>query len=114
MINAIAASPHSLNPQRSPRSPLELDVPLPPSTRESRRDDVAALGRVEEGAHHGVRKARAAHQKGLRAAKLARAVRPDELAQAQKAMERLVQEGNEEARELVRAARKAMEGQSQS
>ena len=85
-------------------------MPLPPPTQESRKNDVAVLAKARDVALRGVRSARATHHKGLRAAQLAKTVRPDDLRQAEKEMEKLVEKGNADTKEIVNAAKRALEG----
>lgn len=57
----------------------------------------------------GVRNARGAMQKKLRAMEIKKVVRPDDSKKAHKEMEKVVEKGNGEVKKLVEAARKGME-----
>ncbi|MCJ1380827.1 hypothetical protein MMC17_003936 [Xylographa soralifera] len=109
ITSAILASPYSLNPVPAPQSPLELHIPVPPATQESRQQTVAAASKAGESANHAVRQARGAQQKLLRAMELARKVRPDDLKKAKDRMEKVVEKGNEEVKKRVEGARRALE-----
>ncbi|MCJ1415549.1 hypothetical protein MMC32_001881 [Xylographa parallela] len=107
--SAILASPYSLNPVPAPQAPLELHVPVPPATQESRLQTIAAASKAGEAAGHAVRQARGAQQKLLRAMELAKKVRPDDLKKAKDRMEKVVEKGNEEVKKRVEGARRALE-----
>ncbi|MCJ1320269.1 hypothetical protein MMC15_005607 [Xylographa vitiligo] len=109
ITSAILASPYSLNPVPAPQSPLELHIPVPPATQESRQQTVAAASKAGEAAGHAVRQARGAQQKLLRAMELAKKVRPDDLKKAKDRMEKVVEKGNEEVKKRVEGARRALE-----
>ncbi|MCJ1435884.1 hypothetical protein MMC27_005260 [Xylographa pallens] len=109
VMSAILASPYSLNPVPAPQAPLELHVPVPPATQESRLQTVAAAAKAGEAAGHAVRQARGAQQKLLRAMELAKKVRPDDLKKAKDRMEKVVERGNEEVKKTVEGARRALE-----
>ncbi|MCJ1284941.1 hypothetical protein MMC26_004278 [Xylographa opegraphella] len=109
ITSAILASPYSLNPVPAPQSPLELLVPVPPATQESRQQTLAAASKAGEAAGHAVRQARGAQQKVLRSMELARTVRPDDLKKAKERMEKVVERGNEEVKRRVEGARRVLE-----
>ncbi|KAI9818954.1 MAG: hypothetical protein M1832_004122 [Thelocarpon impressellum] len=108
--STILSSPHSLAPQPSPTSPLELLVPLPPPTAEARAAALAAAGRAGEAATERVRRARQAQQKRLRRMELDRAVRPDDLRKAQQGMERAFGEGVKALGNEVAGWKRGVEG----
>jgi ribosome recycling factor len=86
-----------------------LNVPIPPPTKESRDLALAAASKAGEIASVGVRNARGAMQKKLRAMELRKVVRPDDLKKAHKEMEKIVETGVADIKQSVDAARKAME-----
>jgi ribosome recycling factor len=86
-----------------------LNIPIPPPTKESRDLALAAAHKAGENANVGVRNARAAMQKKLRAIELKKAARPDDLKKAHKEMEKIVEKGNADVKKTVDTARKAME-----
>jgi ribosome recycling factor len=57
----------------------------------------------------GVKNARAAMQKKLRAMEVKKAARPDDLKKAHKEMEKIVEKGTQDVKKVVDAARKGME-----
>ncbi|MCJ1387428.1 hypothetical protein MMC18_000271 [Xylographa bjoerkii] len=109
ITSAILSSPYSLNPVPAPHSPLELHIPVPPATHESRQQTLAVASKAGETAGHAVRQARGAQQKLLRAMELAKKVRPDDLKKAKDRMEKVVEKGNEEVKKRVEGARRALE-----
>ena len=110
ITSAIQASPElNLQPQPDATNPSQLNVPIPPPTKESRD---AALNKAKEKGEEakvGVQGARAVCQKRLRGMEKAKSVRPDDLKKAGKSMEGLVEKGTGEVKRLVDAARKGME-----
>ncbi|KAI9744399.1 MAG: hypothetical protein M1818_001928 [Claussenomyces sp. TS43310] len=110
IISAIQGSPDlNLQPQPDPHNPSQLNVPIPPPTKESRDLALAAATKAGEAAGVGVRNARGAMQKRLRAMELKKVVRPDDLKKAHKEMEKVVEKGVADIKKTVDAARKAME-----
>ncbi|PQE29962.1 Ribosome recycling factor protein [Rutstroemia sp. NJR-2017a WRK4] len=110
ITSAIQAAPNlQLTPQTDAHNPLALNIPIPPPTKESRDAAGQAASKAGEQAYVGVRNARAASQKRLRAMELKKLVRPDDLKKAHKEMESVVEKGNKSVKEAVDAAKKAME-----
>lgn len=110
IISAIQGSKDlNLQPQQDPHNALQLNVPIPPPTKESRELALGAAGKAGEKATTGIRDARAAMQKRLRAMELKKVARPDDLKKAHKDMEKVVEKGNADVKKIVEAAKKAME-----
>ena len=99
----------NLQPQPDAHNASQLNIPIPPPTRESRDLALAAASRVGETANVGVRNARGAMQKRLRAMELKKAVRPDDLRRAHKEMEKIVEKSAADVKTTVDAARRTME-----
>lgn len=99
----------NLQPQQDAHNPSQLNIPIPPPTKESRELALAAASKAGELANMGVRNARGAMQKRLRAMELKKAVRPDDLKKAHKEMEKVVETGVTDVKRSVDAARKTME-----
>lgn len=109
-MSAIQGSPDlNLQPQQDPHNASQLNVPIPPPTKESRDLALKSADKAGETASTGVRNARAAMQKKLRAMELKKAARPDDLKKAGKEMEKIVEKGVAEVKRTVDAARKTME-----
>ncbi|MCJ1426828.1 hypothetical protein MMC29_004731, partial [Sticta canariensis] len=79
IISALNKSPNSLAPTTSPRDPLELHIPLPPPTRESRSAIVDIVAKHGEVAGSALSNARVAVKKKLRQLEMSKTVRPDDL-----------------------------------
>ncbi len=99
----------NLQPQPDAHNALQLNVPIPPPTKESRDLALSAASKAGETAQLGVKAARAAMQKKLRAMELKKAVRPDDLKKAHKEMEKVVEKWTGDVKKTVETARKAME-----
>lgn len=99
----------NLQPQQDAHNVLQLNVPIPPPTKESRDLALANASKAGETASMGVRNARAAMQKRLRGMELKRVVRPDDLKKAHKDMEKVVEKGGQDVKKLVDTARNGME-----
>jgi ribosome recycling factor len=110
IVSAIQGSKDlNLQPQPDAQNASQLNVPIPPPTKESRDLALAAANKAGETANVGVRNARGAMQKKLRAMELKKVVRPDDLKKAHKEMEKVVERGVADVKKSVDAARKTME-----
>jgi ribosome recycling factor len=110
IISAIQGSKDlNLQPVQDPNNSSQLNIPIPPPTKESRDLALAATKKASEAASVGVKNSRAAMQKRLRTMELSKAVRPDDLIKAHKDMEKIVEKGTADVKQTVEAARKAME-----
>ncbi|KAH8813174.1 putative ribosome-recycling factor, mitochondrial, partial [Xylogone sp. PMI_703] len=110
IISAIQSSKDlNLQPQVDPHNASQLNIPIPPPTKESRDLAMAAAHKAGETAHTAVRNERAVMQKKLRAMELKKTVRPDDLRKAHKDMEKIVEAAGTDIKKTVDAARKAME-----
>jgi len=99
----------NLQPQVDAQNTAQLNVPIPPPTKESRDAALAAASKAGENANTRVRNARAAMQKKLRAIELKKAARPDDLKKAHKEMEKITEKGVADVKKAVDTARKTME-----
>jgi len=87
----------------------QLNIPIPPPTKESRDQALAAASKAGDVANLAVKNARAAMQKRLRGMELKKLVRPDDLKIAHKDMEKLVEKGHADVKKATDSARKIME-----
>ncbi|KAF3482042.1 uncharacterized protein GIQ15_04801 [Arthroderma uncinatum] len=108
VMSAIKASDLSLNPQADPNNPLQLNVPIPPPTKESRDQTVKDAKVAMEKASNAVRNGRAALNKKLKG-KEVKKNRPDEVRKAVDQMEKIAEKGQKEVKDIFDAARKALE-----
>lgn len=106
IVSALNNSPDSLAPVMSPSNPLEVHVPLPPPTGESRSAAVDAAVRLGDAAGIALSNARVTHKKMLRQLELNKSVRPDVLRKAGEAMEKVVGAGTAEVKRLIEGVRK--------
>lgn len=109
ITSAIQASNLSLQPQPDAQNPSQLNIPIPPPTKESRDAALGAASKAGESANVGVKNARAAMQKRLRAMEVKKVVRPDDLKKAGKEMEKIVEKATADVKKTVDAAKKGME-----
>jgi ribosome recycling factor len=110
IISAIQGSKNlNLQPQLDAHNPSQLNIPIPPPTKDSRDLALSSASKAGETANLGVKNARAAMQKRLRGMELKKVVRPDDLKKAHKEMEKLVEKGHMNVKQTVDAARKTME-----
>ncbi len=98
----------NLHPQRHPEHALELNIVVPPPTKASRDLALVEMGKAGEKAGVGIRDARAAMQKRLRAMELNKVVSPDVIKKARKEMEKVVEKGNSDIKKAVDETKKVM------
>ncbi|TVY65536.1 Ribosome-recycling factor [Lachnellula suecica] len=99
----------NLQPQPDAQNPNQLNVPIPPPTKESRDLALAAASKTGETAKAAVQSARSVNQKRLRGMEVKKLHRPDDIKKAQKQMETIVEKGTAEVKKVVDEARKNME-----
>ena len=107
--NALLLSQFSLNPTASTHNPLELHIPIPPPTAESRKQTLDAAAKCGESAGQAIRHARGGQQKRLRAMQLARTALPDDVKKAGDKMEKVVEQANKQVKEIVEQAKRTLE-----
>lgn len=99
----------SLTPQPDPHNPLQLNIPIPPPTKESRDQNVLAAKQAFEKAAHAVREARGAMHKRLQDMQKKKLARPDDVRNAHDLMEKVSDKGQKEVKDMFEAARKTLE-----
>ncbi|EHL03527.1 putative Ribosome-recycling factor, mitochondrial [Glarea lozoyensis 74030] len=110
IVSAIQANPElNLQPQIDAENPVQLNVPIPPPTKESRDAALKKAAETGEVAKTGVQSARAVCQKRLRGMEVKKVVRPDDLKKAGKKMEGIVEKGVVDVKKMVEVAKKGME-----
>ncbi|KAL2869921.1 ribosome-recycling factor [Aspergillus lucknowensis] len=107
--SAILSSNLSLAPQPEPHHPLQLNIPIPPPTKESRDRTVLAAKAAMEKASGSVRDSRGIVHKRLQDSVKRKIARPDDARKSQDKMEKLAEKGQKEVRDMFEAAKKAME-----
>lgn len=109
MTSAIAASTLSLNPQTDPHNPLQLNVPIPSPTKESREQSVKDAKTSMERASATVRNARSSLNKKLKGMGTKKVIRPDELRKALEQMEKVAEKGQKDIKDVFENSKKALE-----
>ncbi|KAL4872146.1 hypothetical protein BDV12DRAFT_150987 [Aspergillus spectabilis] len=107
--SAILSSNLSLTPQQDPHNAIQLNIPIPPPTKESRDQTVLAAKAAMERAAGSVRDSRGVVHKRLQEIVKKRIARPDDARKSQDRMEKLTEKGQKEVKELFEATKKAME-----
>jgi ribosome recycling factor len=107
--SAIIASNLSLTPQPDPHNPLQLNVPIPPPTKESREQTTKTAKTAMEHASNAVRNSRATLHKKLQDMQKKKEARPDDIRKLHDQMEKVVEKGQKEIKDLFETAKKAFE-----
>ncbi|KAL3422147.1 ribosomal recycling factor [Phlyctema vagabunda] len=110
ILSAIQSSNDlNLQPQPDPQNPLQLIVPIPPPTKESRDQALQAATAAGQKAKEVIGSKRAGTNKNLRAIELAKTARPDDIKKAQKQMEKIVEKGAADAVKMAEDSKKNMQ-----
>ena len=99
----------SLNPQPDPHNKLQLNLPIPPPTKESRDQALKDAKVAMEKAATSVRNSRESINKKLKTLGNKKVVRPDDLRKALEQMEKIAAKGQKEVKDAFEAAKKALE-----
>jgi ribosome recycling factor len=107
--SAIIASNLSLTPQQDSQNPLQLNIPIPPPTKESREQTSKAAKSAMEKAISAVRSSRSVLHKRLQDMQKKKEARPDDVRKAHDQMEKLAEKGQKEMKDAYELARKALD-----
>ncbi|KAI9934392.1 hypothetical protein ASPWEDRAFT_116622 [Aspergillus wentii DTO 134E9] len=107
--SAIVSSNLSLTPQSDAHNALQLNILIPPPTKESRDQTVHIAKTAMEKAASSIRDSRGAVHKRLQDMQKKKIARPDDVRKAQDQMEKLTEKGQKELKDLFDAAKKALE-----
>ncbi|KAJ5975206.1 hypothetical protein N7481_008913 [Penicillium waksmanii] len=107
--SSIISSNLSLTPQADPHNPLQLNIPIPPPTKESRDQSVTVAKAAFEKAAASVRDARGSMHKRLQDMQKKKTARPDDVRNATVQMEKVTEKGHKEVKDLFDGARKMLE-----
>ncbi|KAI5289999.1 ubiquitin-protein ligase peroxin 12 [Ascosphaera acerosa] len=107
--SAISSSNFSLTPQTDPANPLQLNIPIPPPTRESRDAAVKAAKAFMEKATQAIKNARQDVNKRLKEMGQRKTITPDTLHAALKDMEKATQAGQKRVKEAWEAAHRSLQ-----
>ncbi|KAI5298631.1 hypothetical protein KEM55_003156 [Ascosphaera atra] len=106
--SAISSSNLSLNAQPYIPNPLQLNVPIPPPTKESRDQAVKDAKAAMEKASMAVKNARQNLNKKLKEAGQKKKIQPDMLRGALEKMEKIAQQGQKGVKDAFEAAQRAL------
>ncbi|KAJ5449701.1 uncharacterized protein N7458_006150 [Penicillium daleae] len=109
VTSAVVSSNLSLTPQADPHNALQLNIPIPPPTKESRDKNVQAAKQAFEKAASAVRDSRGAMHKRLQDMQKKKLARPDDVRKAHDHMEKATEKGQKDVKELFDAAKKSLE-----
>ncbi|OJD22714.1 hypothetical protein ACJ73_05938 [Blastomyces percursus] len=109
ITSSLLSSNLSLNPQPDPHNSLQLNVPIPPPTKESRDQSVKDAKAAMDKASTAVRNARGAINKKLKNMGVKKLVRPDDLYKQVEKMEKIAEKGQKEVKDVFDGAKKALE-----
>ncbi|KAL8679145.1 MAG: hypothetical protein Q9186_004536 [Xanthomendoza sp. 1 TL-2023] len=107
-LSPLPPAPPSSSSSISSHQPLEIHIPIPPTTTESR---LAALSKVSsrgESALFALREARGAQKKRLRELRLAKKVGPDKLWKAEQELEKVNEGGVGRVKKVVEERRRGL------
>ncbi|KAL8778404.1 MAG: hypothetical protein Q9213_007430 [Squamulea squamosa] len=114
ITTAISAAPLSLTPQSPPASTtssqqaLEIHIPIPPTTGESRSNALKFVSQKGESALFALREARGVQKKRLRQLDLSGKIRPDLLRTAEKKLEKVNEGGVASVKQVVEEKKKRL------
>ncbi|PYH99556.1 ribosome recycling factor [Aspergillus ellipticus CBS 707.79] len=109
ITSSIISSNLSLTPQPDCRNALQLNISIPPPTKESRDQTIAMAKVAMEKAVGAVRDSRAVVHKRLQDLQKKKIARPDDIRKAQEQMEKLTEKGQKDVKDLFEATKRVME-----
>ncbi|KAJ5545323.1 hypothetical protein N7535_006294 [Penicillium sp. DV-2018c] len=109
LTSAIVSSNLSLTPQPDPHNALQLNIPIPPPTKESRDKNIQAAKQAYERAASAVRDSRGAMHKRLQDLQKKKLARPDDVRKAHDQMEKATEQGQKDVKDAFDGARKTLE-----
>lgn len=107
--SAIVGSDLSLTPQADPHNSLQINIPIPPPTKESRDQTTQAAKQAWEKASNAIRDSRGAMHKHLQQLEKKKIARGDDVRSAHGKMEKLVEKGQKDVKELFEVAKRGLE-----
>lgn len=88
---------------------MQLNIPIPPPTKESRDQTVQEAKKAWEKAANAIRDSRGSVHKALQQAQKKKIASQDDARKAQGEMEKLSEKGQKDAKEVLETAKKALE-----
>jgi ribosome recycling factor len=108
--SAILSSELSLNPQPDPHNPLQLNVAIPPPTKESRDRSVTYAKSEHLRSSTAIKNARGEMKKLLkRMGRKGGSLQPDDIRALTKRLDAVVQKGNQDLDDVFENTKKALE-----
>jgi ribosome recycling factor len=98
-----------LTPQPDPHNALQLNIPIPPPTKESRDKNIQAAKQAYERAASAVRDTRGAMHKRLQDLQKKKLARPDDVRKAHDQMEKATDQGQKDVKDAFEGVRKTLE-----
>ncbi|OJJ46320.1 hypothetical protein ASPZODRAFT_2102939 [Penicilliopsis zonata CBS 506.65] len=109
ITSAILSSDMSLTPQQDPHNPLQLNITIPPPTKES-RDRITQSAKVAmEKAVNAIRDSRSLVHKRLQDMQKKKIARPDDVRKARDQMDKVTEKGQKEAKALFETSKNALQ-----
>ncbi|KAJ5092226.1 hypothetical protein NUU61_007096 [Penicillium alfredii] len=109
VTSAIVSSNLSLTPQTDSHNALQLNIPIPPPTKESRDQNVNVARQALDRATSTLRDTRGAMHKRLQDMQKKKLARPDDVRKAHDQMEKVTDKGQKELKDLFEAAKRTLE-----
>ncbi|PLB33988.1 ribosome-recycling factor [Aspergillus candidus] len=109
IASTIVSSNLSLTPQPDAHNALQLNIPIPPPTKESRDHAIGLAKAAMEKANSSIRDSRGALHKRLQDMQKKKLARPDDVRKAHEHMEKLIEKSHKDVKDLFETARKALE-----
>ena len=98
-----------MTPQPDAHNGLQINIPIPPPTKESRDKTVQNAKAAVDKAASAVRDSRGSVHKRLQDMQKKKVARPDDVRKAQDQMEKLTEKGQKELKDLFETSKKALE-----
>ncbi|KAJ5675870.1 hypothetical protein N7462_008767 [Penicillium macrosclerotiorum] len=108
VTSTIISSNLSLTPQPDPHNALQLNIPIPPPTKESRDQNVLSAKQAFERASSTVRECRGTMHKRLQELQKKKLARPDDVRKAHDQMEKATDKGQKDVKDLFDTAKKTL------
>ncbi|KAJ5753851.1 uncharacterized protein N7511_008004 [Penicillium nucicola] len=109
LTSAIISSNLSLTPQPDAHNALQLNIPIPPPTKESRDKNIQTAKQAFDKAAISLRDSRGAMHKRLQDLQKKKLARPDDVRKAHDQMEKVTDLGHKDLKDAFEAAKKTLE-----
>ncbi|PWY71492.1 putative ribosome recycling factor [Aspergillus heteromorphus CBS 117.55] len=109
ITSSIISSNLSLTPQPDCHNALQLNISIPPPTKESRDQTISMSKTAMEKAAGAIRDSRGTVHRRLQDLQKRKLARPDDVRKAQEQMEKLTEKGQRDVKDLFETTKRAME-----